>query len=176
MEKENKQLNISRVIYGFLLILIILLSSFLIWSLYINDLYREFEPFYSENCYKVEHDENSVTLTIYYKDSEVLSSSEKYNFENGKLVSCYTIDTYKSKSVTNEIYKKSLEYENTIKRTGKNIIEKEQKFQESDLSYDSEYLKEKYQSFTTNEEVIKFALEYAEKNNFNFPSDFKRIE
>lgn len=174
--ENNKHLNLSSFVFALLIIIIIILSSFLIWSIYINDLYKEYEPIYAENCYKIEHDDNSVTVTVYYKNDDKLSSSEKYTFENGKMISCYYIDTYKSKAVTIDEYKKWLEYNsNDIKRTGKNVIEYEQKFEATDISYDSEYLKEKYESFTTNEEVINFGLENGKENNFYMPADFKRI-
>jgi len=172
---KNKK-NTDKIIYIILFTIIILLSAFLIWNFYINDLHKEYDNLYNENCYKVEHDENSITITKYYINNDTLSYTEKVNFENGKPVSYNEIYVYKTKEITNNSYKDKLKYNNNIKRIGKNSIEYTVKIQDlTDSDYDSPYLKENIENFTTNKETIDFLLKYGEENNFNIPDNFKKI-
>lgn len=178
MENNKNQKKISIVIYTILFAIIIGLS---ITLYYFNDLYKEYTTPYNENCYKVEYDENSITITMYHSTSSRISTVEKLNFENGKLVSGYDKWIYKTKSSAKMDYKDMIRQKEEGTATygeevklNKNVIEITHDFV-GKLSYDSEEIKEKIESFTTNEEIITYMLEDGEKNNFRISSEYKRI-
>lgn len=179
MENNKKQKVISIVIYTILFSIIIGLSGTLY---YFNDLYKEYTTPYNENCYKVEYDGNSITITKYNNSSSQICTIQKFDFKNGKLVSGYEKWIYKTKSSAKMDYKNMIRqteqgtatYGETIK-LNKNEIEITSDFV-GKISYDSEEAKEKIESFTTNDEIIRYLLEDGEKNNFWMSSKYKRLD
>lgn len=177
MENMEKKHHIDKVIYIVLFSVIVLLSIFLVWSLYTNDLYKEYESPINEFCYQVDYDDRSVTVTKYYKDGSMLSQAEKAIFENGKLVTYQYEETYKTKDLAKKACKEELKSNPTVKRTGNNVIqyEKQAKMFEA---YDEESAEiiEKLQSFTNNKEAIEFTLTRGEEVNFGLADDWRRIK
>ena len=177
--KKTKAMSIS--IYIILIAVIIILSAFLIWSIYIKDMYKEYISPYNENCYTVEHDGNSITITKYNKDTSTIYSVCKTNFENGKAVSEENKEYYKNKSIAKNTYEdmikpqgNSITHAKNIK-LNKNCVEFMYDLNDN-ISYDSEEIKQKVESFTTNQETIKYLLQESEQNNFGLPKEFKRID
>lgn len=174
---KNKQKVISIVVYTILFTIIIALSSFLIWGWYINDMYYEYEaPYNDEMCYTVEYDDRSITVTRYGSYGNVLYYSEKENFENGKRINQETKKVYKTKSAAKNAYKNMLEksswFISDIKLE-KNVVTYTNN---GKITYLTEEIKEKIESFTTNEEIIKYCLEIGETNNFGIAEEYKRIK
>lgn len=181
MENSKKQKTISIVIYAILFSIIIILTTFLIWITWINDMYKEYTNPYNENCYIVEYDENSITITKYNKNNSQIYTVSKVNYENGKSIIEENKWYYKNKSIAKDIYEdminpkdNSVTYAQNIKLNG-NAVEFTYDLT-SNISYDSEEVKQKVESFTTNEEIINYALEEGKENNFWFSNDYKRID
>lgn len=176
MENNKNQKKISIVIYTILFAIIIGLS---ITLYYFNDLYKEYTIPYNENCYKVEYDENSITITTYHNASSEISTVEKYNVENGKLISVDVKEVFKNKSLAKRDYESILNSESEINfKINIKLKENELTYTHNllnNVSYDSEEIKEKFESFTTNEEIINYLLEDGEKNNFWISNEYKRI-
>lgn len=176
MEENKKQIDITKLVFVILLIIILMLCAFLVWSSYTNNLYKEYEPIYSENCYKVNNDENSITITTYYKNGDIIYSSEKNNFKDGKLISCSYQEAYKNRALAKNRYEKLKNENSSAKLNKENIVDYEQKpnnFDKDDIN--QKELIEKIESFTTNKEIIDFVLENGNEYNFGISDSFKKI-
>lgn len=179
METNKKQKKISIMIYTILFVIIIILGTTLF---YLKDMYKEYAVPYDELCYKVEHNEDSMTITIYdNKDDSIISKVDQTYFKDGKMTKNYVQLIHKTKISAKMSYKHRIkqEKEGIIKygenlKLNKNIIEVTHDLS-GEVSYDSEEMKEKFDSFTTNEEIITYLLEEGEKNNFWLSDDMKRI-
>ena len=179
MENDKKQKNISILIYVILFSIIIVLGGFLIWSKYINYLYDEYTVRYSENCYKITYDANSITKTHYTGRSDRLCQIEITNFENGKVISTINKWIYKNRSLAKETYGSMVNPPDNVVNYATNIKLEDNVVEFTYLPentvYESEEVKEKVESFTTNEEIISYYLEEGEKNNFWLSEECKRI-
>ena len=174
--KDSKQKLISIVVYTILFSIIIVLSSFLIWSLYINDLYKEYKSPYDEKCYKVEFDDSSITITTYTNYGRDLYKIEKMNFENGKYINFDIIEVYKTKNAAKTVYENKLRNQSWIitnLKLDKNVISYTNS---GDVTYVTKEIQEKVDSCTTNEEIIKYLLDLDKTNNFGMPEEYKRID
>ncbi len=179
MENKNSQKTISKVIYGILILIILVLGGFLIWSSYIYDLYKEYETPYKENCYKVEYDNSSITYINYYASGDILYTTQKQYFENGKMLPMLKCTDYcRSKEAAKKIYENKSRYNNkTVKLVGKNMVEYEYEItDDTDEIYYTEEDKKVMNSFTKNEDIINYLIEKGEKNNFGNSDEWKRVK
>ena len=167
------------MIYTILFSIIIVLGGFLIWSKYINYLYDEYTVQYSENCYKITYDANSITKTHYTGRNDRLCQIEIISFKNGKEVNTVNKWIYKNRSLAKEAYESIVNPVGNVVNHATNIKLEDNVVEFTYLPENSQYVseevKEKVESFTTNEEIINYLLEEGEKNNFGLSEECKRI-
>lgn len=185
--KENKSREYLKIIEAFLVLIAI---SLVISLIYLKVLDREYAPYsreYNFDAYKVTTDENSITVSNYHSTGDRLRTDEIAYFENGKIVKKVTKYYYERLSIAKK------EYNEDVKRISDNIeqgsqpsytVEKEDNAvlhiyenPEFNFYYDdgSEATTEEelLNSFTTNEEIIKYLLPYIDKENSKY---YKKVE
>ena len=87
MKKVEKN---SREYFRFIEIILLLIVIFLVIVLIVLEImhneYVSYERAYEYDAYKVENTENTVNVTLYHKEGEIIKTEENYYFENGKIL------------------------------------------------------------------------------------------
>lgn len=178
VKNENDTRKLYNIIEIALLIVVICLIIFLIVLELMHNEYVTYEREYDFNAYSVTNDENSVTITLYHQSGDRIKTEETYYFENGKITQNVTKYYYKRVNIAKD------EYNNGIKMIKENLssglIEQPYKlsknenaviytYDKPELSFTKEdgtkdiELENRYESYTTNEQIIKYFLDNISK-------------
>lgn len=87
MEKEVKNSSETlRFIEIILLLIVIFLVVILIVLEIMHNEYVSYERMYDYDAYSVKNTDDSVNVTLYHKDGDIIKTEENYYLENGKIV------------------------------------------------------------------------------------------
>ena len=146
-----------------IIICLVLTSIILAYDWYCYDLEKVYTSPYSKNCFKIENDENTITVSTYYdntkESNELIMFTETYYFSNGKFTEEVSKNYFRTKKIANEIYNHDYKNKNNrpyeVKKS-KNWIET-RSFPE-DYTIDNDEIKMTLASFTTNEGIISYIM------------------
>ena len=178
---EKKKLDkVSCILLVFSIICIVIIIGLIILNLVANDQNNEYPRTYSNNCYKVENDDNTITMTTYQSSGKIIYEEDKFYLKDGQIVQEIKKTYYTTKALAKkdyETYKETYKDEKIYKnwKLYDNCVEVEYVYNDENIDYPSEEIEQKFKSFTTNEELINYIYELNESNNFNLSSDYERI-
>lgn len=175
MKNDNKLGQKYLILEIILIIIGILLAIALCLIMYKNYRYKEISHEYDFNAYKIESNENSITITTYHKDGNRIKDQEIEYFENGKIVKSVNKYYYNSINLAQYEYEKDSSnkdiYDVTLEKNA--VIHT---YNNPELSFDtdekSKEIEEFYNKVTTNKEIIDYVLQNIDKD---YKKDYTRI-